>query len=183
MTATATPLATEEEREEEQRAQKELQDAQDALSKARKAGKTDLPPIQGYRGFAAPIEQNSRILVKPGKLVQIRDASSPTGMRDASRQGDKFAHFTNGVLVTDDPDIIKWCEEHPKTCRDVEDPMTSTWYMMRSAQIATKNREATLPSEVNVDAALAGDLSQLGGETKAVAAARIQTQQANAREA
>ena len=55
--------------------------------------------------------------------------------------------------------------------------------MMRLAQTALASRPASLPPETDVDAALGGDLTKLGGEADAVSKTRAFTEQANEREA
>ncbi len=179
--------ATQDEQAQASQAHQELQEGADALEKAQKAGKVSLPVLVGYRGFVAPVQQNTRILANPdpkdNPVVRLPDQNSPTGKRDTQREHDVWIEFIGGSFVTNDPVAIKWCEDHPAICRDVADPMTSTWYMMRLAQTPLASRPASLPPETDVDAALGGDLTKLGGEAKAVAQTRAFTEQANEREA
>ena len=185
MSARAAP-ATKDEKDQDAAAHQGLQDASDALAKARKAGKVNLPPIEGYVGFAAPVQQNTRILANPdekeNKVVRLRDQNSATGMRDTQRENDVWIEFVGGSFVTNDPVAIAWCREHDDICRDVSDPLTETWYMMKLAQTPLSNRAASLPPEVDVDAALGGDLTKLGAGIGPVSQTRAFTEQANERE-
>lgn len=169
---------------------KALQDAEQQVANERdllERSREELRGVQleaiegGYRGFVAPLEQNTSILVKAGTIVQIRDPSSPTGFRDASRQGDIFATFVNGVLVTNVPEVIAWCESHDALCRDVNDPQTDVWYEMKLAQIPLSTRDPSMAPSINIDRALRGDFQQFnqGGEAGAVQSARAFTKQAN----
>ncbi len=186
MSAGAAP-ATKDEQDQAAQDNQKLQDGADSLAKAQKAGKVSLPTLVGYRGFVAPVQQNTRILANPdpkdNPVIQLPDQNSPTGKRDTMRKNDVFIEFIGGSFVTNDPRAIKWCEDHPAICRDVADPMTSTWYMMKLGQTALASRPASLPPEVDIDAALGGDLTKLGGEAAAVAQTRAFTEQANEREA
>ena len=178
--------ATQTEEEDAAAAHQQLEDAAGKLTKARKAGKANLPTLVGFRGFVAPKEQNTKFLANPdpddNPVVRLPDQNSPTGKRDVGRENDVWVRFVHGSFVTDDPKAIDWCIRHPKICRDVSDPLTSTWFMMRFAQEAIASRPATLPAETDVDAALAGDVSKLGGEAPTIAATRAFTEQANERE-
>lgn len=185
MTGEAAP-ATQEEQDHAAEAHDALQEGADALAKAKAAGKVNVPPLEGYVGFVAPVEQNTRILANPdpvdNKVIQLRDQNSATGLRDTQRTNDVWVEFVNGSFVTNDPAAIAWCRAHPKICRDVSDPQTGTWYMMRLAQIPLAARGASLPPETDVDAALAGDLTKLGSEPDPVTQTRAFADQANERE-
>lgn len=183
--ATAAP-ATKDEQEHAAQAHEALQEGADKLAKAKKAGLSNVPPLEGYVGFVAPVEQNTRILANPdpteNEVIQLRDQNSPTGMRDTMRKNDVWIEFVGGSFVTNDPVAIAWCRAHDDICRDSSDPMTSTWYMMKLAQTPLANRTASLPSEVDVDAALGGDMTKLGAEPDPVTQTREFTEQANERE-
>lgn len=134
-----------------------------------------LPKEQRRRAFACPQKPNSEWLVQVGKVQQIRDPNSPTGYRDHARAGDIKIKFTGGIWYSTDPRIaseqdliddkvrIAWCEQHPNEARDVEDPMTSIWFEIKRGQIATSRSEPSFSKGIDVDAALAGDMSKLVG--------------------
>ncbi len=178
--------ATKTERDDAAQAHEALREGADALKRARKEGKANLPPIVGYVGFVAPVEQNTKILANPSEtdnpVIRLRDQNSATGQRDTQRTHDVFIEFVHGSFVTNDPIAIEWCRAHPNICRDVGDPLTSTWYMLKQGQIPLANRVPSTPSEVDIDAALSGDMTKLGGESDAVRQTREFAEQANERE-
>jgi hypothetical protein len=143
---------------------------QTALKNAPKppAEETAGPP-PGTRVFVAPAYPNMRVLVKQGKLIQ---APSPDGPRDIRREGDVWAKFVGGILVTDDPDVIAWCEAHHDVCRDAYDPKTEVWVALVQAQRETATSEAKLPPGLDVEKLLEGDIAGLGGLTDLVKNAR-----------
>ncbi len=124
---------------------------------------------EGTRSFVAPAHPNGKFLVRQGKLIQ---APSPEGPRDIRREGDVWAKFTSGVLVTDDPDVIAWCEKHPELCRDAFDPETEVWAALIEAQRETATRGASLPPSLDVSKLLRGDLSGLGNLSSLTTRAR-----------
>ena len=129
--------------------------------------------LQGFRAFVAPAKYgNTKILVNPESAnfigvkgsVQSRvvtaapQAGSPLGLVPAvARTDDNWAKFTQGVLVTDDPDVIAWCESHPSMCRDADDPRTRAWVTLKDMQSQTPSRDATLDSDFDVDAEIFPD--------------------------
>jgi hypothetical protein len=134
-----------------------------------------IPPEQRRRAFACPQKPNSEWLVQVGKVQQIRDPNSPTGYRDHARAGDVKIKFSGGLWYSADPKVadeqtliddkvrIAWCAEHSETARDVEDGMTPIWFDIKRGQMATSRSEPSFSQGIDVDAALAGDLSKLGG--------------------
>ncbi len=186
MTGEAAP-ATQEEKDQDAEGHAVLQRASDDLAKARQAGKVDLPEMVGYVGFVAPVEQNTKILANPAEtenpVIRLRDQNSATGQRDTQRTNDVWITFVHGSFVTNDPIAIEWCRTHTDICRDVSDPLTSTWYFLKMGQTPLSNRQPTVPAEVDIDAALGGDLTKLGGEADAVSKTRDFAEQANEREA
>ncbi len=134
-----------------------------------------VPKEQRRRAFACPQKPNSEWLVQVGKVEQIRDPNSSTGYRDHRRAGDVKIKFTGGLWYSADPQTaneqtliddkvrIAWCEQHPETARDVEDPMTPVWFEIKRGQIATSRSEPSFSKGIDVDAALKGDVSKLGG--------------------
>jgi len=173
------------------------------MKAAAKAGKVPPPLRTGVRVFICPQQPNSLFLVKAGTVISFRDPNSPTGKRDASREGDIWAEFIEGVLASDDPEVIAWCEAHSvdealhqvyhrergqkscpiKTglCCDAAHPMAEIWADMKSAQIPLANREPTMPPGTEVDKLLTGGVPshQAGGTgDKLVTAARARAKAA-----
>ena len=146
--------------------------------------------VSRFRAFVNPVSPNTRYLVRAGEVVHLRDQNSATGFRDVSRENptdpaksDKWAVFTNGVLVTDDADVIAWCEAHPEKCRDANREGTEFWYNVKKAQIPLATRDPSLDQGIDVDAALRGEgIAPSKGEGGAVAAAREFAQVANERD-
>jgi hypothetical protein len=134
-----------------------------------------IPKEQRRRAFACPQKPNSEWLVQVGKVAQIRDPNSPTGYRDHRRDGDVKIKFRGGLWYSADPKVadeqtliddkvrIAWCEQHPETARDVEDPMTPIWFDIKKGQMATSRSEPAFSQGIDVDAALAGDMDKLVG--------------------
>lgn len=112
---------------------------------------------KGKRVFIAPIEKNTKFLVKAGTMVRFRDPNSPTGMRDAAREGDIWAQFSNGVIVSDVPEVIEWCLAHPEICRPADDPRAAAWAQLKERQQPTAEREAQLDPAFDVDATIYGE--------------------------
>jgi hypothetical protein len=160
--------------------------AAEGIKEAARSGRRP-PPETTLRVFLCPKEPNTTFLVKAGAMVSFRDPNSPTGKRDAQRDGDIFARFVNGVLATDDPVVIEWCEGHGPDaeahkeyhrkvgtnaractvghglCCDAQNPQAEVWAEFKSAQVPTATREATMPTGIDVDAILTG--GQLKGHT------------------
>ena len=151
-------------------------------------GKTAPPATPRARAFVCPQGPNEEILIKVGTVQRIRDPNSPTGYRDHSRDGDIKLKFRGGVWQTGqakddyDPERIEWLEAHPKIARDVEDPTTPVWYELKTGQMETSRREAAFSKTADIDAALAGDVTQLASEGGIVVQqARQQVEAANVR--
>lgn len=155
--------------------------AQEELRKVRQ--KKGTAALKKYRAFVNPTKPNTSFLVKPGELVRLRDQNSPTGYRDTMREGDVRAVFTSGVLVTNDPVIIAWCEANPDKCRDANLAGTEFWFNVRQAQIPLANRDPSLDQGIDVDAALRGEgIAPTKGAGGAVSTAQAFADQANERE-
>ncbi len=127
------------------------------------------------RAFVCPQKPNWEVLIKVGKVRQVRDPNSPTGYRDHDREGDVKIKFEGGrwmsaaegapeQILIDDKARIAWCEANPKTVRDVMEPTTPVWFEIKKGQIATSRSDPSFSSSVDVDAALVGDVSKLAGE-------------------
>lgn len=125
---------------------------------ADKLSQENLPPSdvqeQGYRTFVAAKQyENSKILAIPGTPIKMppHPGMSPGITPYSQRDGDKFVKFSGGVLVTNDYEIIAWCEAHPQVCRDASDPRTQGWVTLKDMQTETASRDAVLPQSVDVD--------------------------------
>lgn len=136
--------------------------ASTASPEERSAGATLLkeeiaPPDEGVLAYVASDEHaNSRFLVKAGVPTQAAPvAGSTLGIPPlVNRVGDVWAIFTAGILVTDDPLVIKWCEENPTKCRRSDDPMTKSWATLKALSTDKANRERLVPTdEIDADAA------------------------------
>ncbi|KKN83855.1 hypothetical protein LCGC14_0295080 [marine sediment metagenome] len=103
---------------------------------------------------AAGEHANSKFLVKAGVVIKApMTANTPLGMTPlSSREGDVWAKFVNGVMVTDDPLVIKWCSERPAICRRSDDPLTKSWATIKDLQTKKANRELLIdPSAMDAD--------------------------------
>lgn len=108
--------------------------------------------LVGY--VAAPEHANKRWLVKKGTPVKTAMAAGGSvGIIPlVTREGDIWAKFVNGVLVTDVPEVIDWCDEHPQICRRSDDPATKGWATLQELSTRRANRERLLdPSDMNAD--------------------------------
>lgn len=132
------------------------------------------PPEQRIRGFVSPQHPNSEFLIKVGVVQKVRDPNSPTGYRDHAREGDIKIKFQGGAWKSvgesgseqdraDDQVRIAWCEAHPEIARDVLDPTTPVWFSIKEGQMETSRKPSSFSRTIDVDAALAGDVSKLGG--------------------
>lgn len=104
------------------------------------------PPeeLRRMKSFVSAREHaNASFLVKAGIPTPLPAAFAAGSSVQplARREGDKWAHFVGGILVTDDPDIIAWCEIHPKVCRDSANPMTKVWATIKDMQARLSNRD------------------------------------------
>ncbi len=99
---------------------------------------------------------NSRFLVQSGKPTPAPIVAGATSgvIPLINRIGDVWAVFTAGILVTDDPLVIEWCEDNPTKCRRSDDPMTKSWSTLKSLSTDRANRERLVPTdEINADEA------------------------------
>ncbi len=136
---------------------------QETMSNIRQGASEDLqskdtiaaPEAEAYKTFVSSEEfHNTRFLAKAGVAVKAPIlAGSTSGIVPlVTRDGDLFAEFHSGVLVTKVPEVIVWCEEHPSVCRDATDPRTPGWATLKAMQTSKANREAALGREIDVDA-------------------------------
>jgi hypothetical protein len=109
-------------------------------------------PDSGLVAFVAAAEYANRDhLVVQGKPV-YRPQEGATSPWMRSRDGDVWAKFVEGILVTDDLQVIEWCDAHPKICRRSDDPMTKSWATLKELQARRANREQLLdPSTMDAD--------------------------------
>lgn len=116
----------------------------------------DAPDDGVYAYVAADEHANSRFLVKAGKPTQVAAAAGSTSgiVPLVNRVGDIWAIFTAGILVTEDADVIKWCEARPHMCRRSDDPMTRSWATMKALSSHRANRERLVPTD-EIDADIA----------------------------
>lgn len=124
------------------------------------------PEAKEYRTFVAAEEHhNTRFLAQAGTPVKAPVlAGSTSGIIPLiTREGDIFAEFTSGVLVTKVPEVITWCEAHPQVCRDATDPRTPSWATLKAMQVSKANREAALGREIDVDAMAFPELPGIDG--------------------
>jgi hypothetical protein len=129
------------------------------------------------------VEKNTEFLAVPGKMVQFPDKDSPSGTRDARRDGDVWVKFTNGVLCTKDPVQIAWCEKNPEVCRDANDPRTKAWAILKEGQVATASREATTDPRLNIDELIDGAGAAAAAAASASRSTLIDTAETQLREA
>jgi hypothetical protein len=136
-----------------------MERAQAALASNLAAGVGIGDAESDVRAFVAPIEKNTRFLVKAGTPLTVNDPNSPRGKRMYEREGDVWVEFIDGIVVLNPEDTlaIAWCEENPAICRDIFDPMTEAWAYMKEMQVPTANQEARLPGSIDVEAILRGD--------------------------
>ena len=118
------------------------------------------PTLPSRRIFVAPAHRNEKVLVKPGKVITRVNPGSPMDT-DVRRDGDVWARFQEGILVTEDPDVVAWCEARPDFCRDARNPQTRAWAVMVEAQMETSTQESRIPKSVDIGRLLEGDISAL----------------------
>ncbi len=129
----------------------------------------------GFRTFFACKEYaNKRFLVTPGKVATFPlQPGMPPGITPVGRRdGDIWAQFVNGVLVTDDADVIAFCLAHPQVCRDANDVRTPGWAALKELQVKLNNREVALPKDMDVDSMMYPEgVDQVVGDALATAGA------------
>jgi len=108
--------------------------------------------------FVSPEYRRGKFLVKPGPEV---DEKLADGRTIKVRPDDLIARFSDGILATDDEDIIAWAEGHPEICRDVDDPETAIWVSLVEIKLEKSNQAAQLPPELDINKLLKGDPTQL----------------------
>ena len=135
----------------------------------------------GLRRFVSPAHKNEQFII-PGTVVQAPPNAFSGGMPiDLRRDGDVVVRFNNGILITDDPKVIEWCEARdgtvletdletgeatvcePDICRDAEDPQTRAWVALVENTLNTSTKEATLPRGLDVGKVLRGEQTAVSG--------------------
>lgn len=148
------PVAGEVAPQAKQEARGDLQGRQ-AASEQLGEEKIDVTVEEGQVAYVAAAEHsNSAHLVEAGTLVKTALAPGNTSgiVPLVTREGDVWAKFINGVLVTDDSKVIAWCDEHTKICRRTTDPATKGWATLKDLSARKANREQLIdPSEMNAD--------------------------------
>lgn len=134
--------------------------------------KESLPATPGPRRvFVAPAHQNEKILVKAGTPITRPNPAAAMDMV-IRRDGDIWARFQDGILSTEEPEVIAWCEAHSNFCRDAEHPQTRAWAVMTEAQMETSTQESRIPKNVDIGKLLEGDISALAPGSSIVDRAR-----------
>jgi len=128
---------------------------------------SDPDPSARRRVFVAPADLNGKYLAHGGTVLM---QPSPNGPWPVSRNGDIWVQFQSGIIVVDpsDPsDAVRlgWLIDHPDIARDAADPATDLWAKLIEDKHPTSHREASLPSNVNVDEILAGNMESLGSSS------------------
>jgi len=164
-----------------------VEQAQTALKKAIDEGKVVVDDIEKgrYVAFVAPVEKNTRFLIKAGKPVSFADKDSPRGQKMVGRDGDLWVEFHDGILVLDtddETDCLKvlWCVEHKAVCRDANDPLTEAWLVLKEGQSPLAWRDAVISQSMDVDKALQGDPAGFSRAGSAAERARKHVAEANA---
>ena len=163
-----------------------------------------IAPKTTLRLFLSAQHPNTKFLVTVGTVEWFKAQDSPTGRRDTGREGDVWAQFSGGMLATDDPVVIEWCEAHGPNedlhreyhrardestrgcraghgvCCDAKDPNAAAWVAMKDAQVPNASREATMSPGMDVDALLQGKVAggPIGGEGQRMVDAARNTEEA-----
>lgn len=177
-------------------------EAAEVLKRQGRRAQREMP--EGIRTFINPTEPNCRYLVKAGVPVIVPNPQAPLGLKAMSqRDGDVWAEFRSGVCVTEDLEVIEWCEAHgpsekaheawhkargTKTntcnvgtgrCRDINDPLCAAWAEFKSQQVPKANQDATISPSLDIDALLERGTAQAAalhqGEALAQAGRNTQT--------
>ncbi len=139
--------------------------ATQALAQAKAEGKVKIEAINPrYRVFVAPVERNTRFLINPAErtFFSITDPNVPGGKRNLSTDHDIWIEFHDGIadIDTATPEgkrILEWAQAHPELCRDIADPLTEPWAMLKFGQCPTSRSDETVAKGLDIDKLLAGD--------------------------
>lgn len=141
---------------------------------------------QGKKVFCSPSKRDGYIMVRPGQLAVVYAGTNTpvvpgapaTNGTETKRVGDIKARFAGSLLIIDPNTVegqvvLEWAERHPDICRDAMDPSTDVWMAMKESQLNTAVREPSMPTNIDVDAVLRGDLS--GFQERGSVAARARS--------
>lgn len=140
----------------------------------------------GNRAFIAPAHKQGRFLVRGGKQMMVVSGTSiaiERGMQvsqqtEVGRVGDVWLSFVGGIAIidpsTEDGQVqLQWCLDHPDMCRDaVNDNAVEVWASLKEGQLQKIDQEPSIPTSLNIDAALKGDFSSFGESGSIAARAR-----------
>ncbi len=135
---------------------------------------SEADPTARIRGFVNMRNPNLTKLIQTGVLRSFPDPNSPSGRKDAGRDGDIKIVFKNGYWSggrsEGDRERIKWCEKEAakEDCqvKDVDDTQAKIWAELIAGQQVTGKRDPTVSPSVDVNAALRGEAAlTTGGET------------------
>ena len=139
-------------REERDALAESQQGRREAASKLENADVQPAPELEGFVSFVAAKKfANQRILVTAGKVESFPNVNSPTGKSDRRRDGDVWADFHEGVLVTDNPAVIAFLDESPEKYRRANDPRAASWAQLKEGQTKLAYRDPSIPVDFNVD--------------------------------
>jgi len=153
------------------------------------------------RVFLSPQYPTGRYLARAGTVRKAANNNAPLGMESyVGRDGDVWVKFTSGVvsIYPDGPDAayqLPWLEAHsgdpeahsdyhknlggdPRKCQvpiglcHESGPGVDAWAELKSGQVSTSRRPATISPELDVDAFLRGDHLR-GGSLKTGEGARM----------
>lgn len=160
------------------------------MQRARESGTMEeLRHEADLRQFVSPHQPNSKYLAIVGKARAVPLSVNSNGIEILiDRQGDKWAEFASGVLTTDDPDVIEWCEAHtgdpkahdayhrahgmrnPRDCGAPvglcmpEGPNVGVWAKLKELTISTANHDVQIPPEIDIDALVRSGAGNMGVE-------------------
>ena len=129
------------------------------------------PDDEIYAYEAADEHPKRRSRLKEGRHNKVAAAAGSTSgiVPLVNRTGDIWAVFTAGILVTEDPLVVTWCEVRPHMCRRSDDHMTRSWATMKALASHRANRERLVPTD-EIDADIAFPASGLTSGLAAEAA-------------
>lgn len=102
---------------------------------------------EGYRLFASASEPNTRWQVAVGdpEHPQNKPIVTMEGLAwNPMRYGDVYAEFQDGLLMTNDPQIIAFCESKFPTIVDMQRADANFLIKMAQLQTATQDYEPTI---------------------------------------
>lgn len=147
------------------------------LKRAQASGSTEeLRHESDLVQFVSPTQPNSKFLAIAGKPRAVPLSVNSNGIEILiDRAGDKWAVFASGVLTTDDPDVIDWCNAHtgdkvahdtyhkshgmrnPRDCGAPvglcmpEGPNVGKWAKLKELTMSTAAHDVMIPPEIDID--------------------------------